>query len=171
MYIYFTILSNVDVIQCNIVQESWSGLPLPTPGDLSNPGTKTASAASLALAAGSHPCTTWEAHTVWWFHINAHGEMITAVKLISTHYLVWCGNYLLPSFHLLHPPLATPSFISVFMLLFSCSVMSDLLRPHGLQHTRLSCPSPSPGACSNSCPLSQWGHATISSPAAAWGSP
>ena len=34
---------------------------------------------------------------------------------------------------------------------FSHSVMSDSLRPHGLQHTRLSCPSPTPGACSNSC--------------------
>ena len=39
------------------------------------------------------------------------------------------------------------------LLLFSCSVMSNYLLPHGLQHTRLSCPSPSPGACSNSCPL------------------
>ena len=38
----------------------------------------------------------------------------------------------------------------------SCSVMSDSLRPHGLQHARLPCPSPTPGACSNSCPLSQW---------------
>ena len=36
---------------------------------------------------------------------------------------------------------------------FSHSVMSNSSRPHGLQHTRLSCPSPSPGACSNSCPL------------------
>ena len=35
------------------------------------------------------------------------------------------------------------------------SVGSDSLRPHGLQHARLPCPSPSPGACSNSCPLSQ----------------
>ena len=35
--------------------------------------------------------------------------------------------------------------------LSSCSVMSDSLRPHGLQHTRLPCPSPSPRACSNSC--------------------
>ena len=41
--------------------------------------------------------------------------------------------------------------------------MSDSLRPHGPQHTRLPCPSPSPGACSNSCPLSQWCHPTISS--------
>ena len=42
------------------------------------------------------------------------------------------------------------------LLLFSCSVRSDSLWPHGLQHARLPCPSPSPGACSNSCPLSQW---------------
>ena len=45
----------------------------------------------------------------------------------------------------------------------SHSVMSNSLRPHGLQHTRLPCPSPSPGACSNSCPLSQWCYWTISS--------
>ena len=37
------------------------------------------------------------------------------------------------------------------------------LWPHGLQHTRLPCPSPTPGACSNSCPLSRWCHPTISS--------
>ena len=46
---------------------------------------------------------------------------------------------------------------------FSCSFMSDSLQPHGLQHTRLPCPLPTPGACSNSCPLSQWCHPTISS--------
>ena len=38
------------------------------------------------------------------------------------------------------------------------------LWPHGLQHTRLPCPSPTPRACSNSCPLSWWCHPTISSP-------
>ena len=37
------------------------------------------------------------------------------------------------------------------------------LRPHGLQHTRPHCPSPTPGVYSNSCPLSQWCHPTISS--------
>ena len=37
------------------------------------------------------------------------------------------------------------------------------MRPHGLQPTRLPCPSPSPGVCSNSYPLSQWWHPTISS--------
>ena len=46
---------------------------------------------------------------------------------------------------------------------FSHSVMSDSLRPHGLEHARLPCPSPTPGACSNSCPSSQWCHQTISS--------
>ena len=46
---------------------------------------------------------------------------------------------------------------------FSCSVMSDSLQPHGLQHTRLPCPSLSPGACSNSCSLRWWWHPTISS--------
>ena len=46
---------------------------------------------------------------------------------------------------------------------FPCSVMSDSLRPHGLQHTRLTCPSPAPGACSNSCLLHWWCHTTISS--------
>ena len=49
------------------------------------------------------------------------------------------------------------------LFLFSCSIVSDSLWPHGLKHTRLPCPSPSPGACSNSCPLSQWCHPTISS--------
>ena len=46
---------------------------------------------------------------------------------------------------------------------FSCSVVSDSLQPHGLQHTRPPCPSPTPGVYSNSCPLSQWCHPTISS--------
>ena len=46
---------------------------------------------------------------------------------------------------------------------FSCSVVSNSLQPHGLQHTRLPCPSPTPGAYSNSCPLSWYCHPTISS--------
>ena len=39
---------------------------------------------------------------------------------------------------------------------FNCSVVSDSLWPHGLQHTRLPCPSATPGVYSNSCPLSRW---------------
>ena len=49
------------------------------------------------------------------------------------------------------------------LLLFSRSVVSDSLWPHGLQQARLPCPSPSPGACSNSCSLSRWCDPTISS--------
>ena len=46
---------------------------------------------------------------------------------------------------------------------FSCSLVSESLQPHGLQHMRLPCPSPSPGARLNSCPLSWWCHPTTSS--------
>ena len=49
------------------------------------------------------------------------------------------------------------------ILLFCCSVMSDCLWPHGPQQARLSCPSPTPRACSNSCPSSRWCHPAISS--------
>ena len=48
-------------------------------------------------------------------------------------------------------------------LLFDCSVVSDSLWHHGLEHSRLPCPSLSPEVCSKSCPLSQWCHPTISS--------
>ena len=51
---------------------------------------------------------------------------------------------------------------SMHSVQFSCSVVPDSLRPHGLQHARLPCPSPTPGACSNSCPLSRWCHPTFS---------
>jgi len=54
------------------------------------------------------------------------------------------------------------SWILILFLLFSCSVMSNSLRPHGLQHARLPCPLPSSGVCSYSYLLSQWCHPTIS---------
>ena len=68
---------------------------------------------------------------------------------------------------------AVTSVISVFLsseplgpltwlLLFSHSVVSYSLRPHGLQHARLPCRSSTPGACSNSYPSSRWCHPTIS---------
>ena len=46
---------------------------------------------------------------------------------------------------------------------FGRLVMSDSLRPHGLKHARRTCPSPTPGGYSNSCPLSWWCHPAISS--------
>ena len=57
----------------------------------------------------------------------------------------------------------TDSNVQILLLLFSCYIMSDSLQPRGLQHTRLLCPSLSPKVCSNSSPLSQWCHPTVSS--------
>ena len=65
--------------------------------------------------------------------------------------------------HKLRSSLTTEISLSLFWRLccLSCSVVSDSLHPQGLQQARLPCPSPSPGVCSNACPLSQWCHPTI----------
>ena len=55
-------------------------------------------------------------------------------------------------------------------MLFRCSVVSNSLQLHGLQHVRLLCPSLSLGVCSNSCPLSWWYHPTVSSSVAPFSS-
>ena len=55
-----------------------------------------------------------------------------------------------------HPPCSSS-------VQFNHSAMSDSLQPHGLQHSRPPCPSPTPRVYSNSCPLSWWCHPTISS--------
>ena len=55
---------------------------------------------------------------------------------------------------------ATEALLHVRFLLFSCS---SLFATPWMQHSRLPCPSPSPGVCSNSCPLNRWCHPTISS--------
>ena len=93
-------------------------------------------------------------------------------------YMVW-GNVLISLFDmyyssfLKHQLLKRLSFFNcifyflcyaiIDMFLFSCSVVSPSLRPHGLQHARVPCPSPTPRTCSNSSSLSQWCHPTISS--------
>ena len=56
-----------------------------------------------------------------------------------------------------------PEYWGISSVHLSRSVMSNSLRPHGLQHARLPCPSSTPRVYSNSCPLSQWCHPTISS--------
>jgi len=66
--------------------------------------------------------------------------------------------------NVVHLKLKYYSLSTIFqLLLFSRSVVSNSLWPHGLQHTRIPCPSPFSRAFSNSCPLSQWVHPTISS--------
>ena len=64
-------------------------------------------------------------------------------------------------YHIIYTKLFRSSFTK--MVQFSRSVMSDSLRSHVLQHTRFPCPSPTPRAYSNSCPLRRWHHPTISS--------
>ena len=54
---------------------------------------------------------------------------------------------------------------------FSCSVMSNSLRFYGLKHARPTCPSPTPGAYSNSCPSSRWCYPSISSSVIPFSSP
>ena len=71
----------------------------------------------------------------------------------------FCYLFMKPSGYLF----MKPSGFLFSSVQFSCSVVSNSLWPHGLQHARLPCPSTTPGACSNLCPLSQWCHPTISS--------
>ena len=71
----------------------------------------------------------------------------------------WLSNWTTTMvFWMLHLSTRVLFFSSV-----SCSVVSNSLQPHELQHARLPCPSPSAGVYSNSCPSSRWCHPTISS--------
>ena len=79
------------------------------------------------------------------------------LKSVLTLLLKICPQHLLP-FEVLC------KHLSMMLLLFTQIVVSNSLRLHGLQHTRLPCPSLSPWVCSNSYPLSQWCHPIISSP-------
>ena len=88
--------------------------------------------------------------------VGWHTELL-AVKMFNLgicHYISLC------IFHLF---IIWGIQIHMSLLFFSHSVMSDSLWPHGPQHTRLPCSSPSPGACSNSCLSGCWCHSTISS--------
>ena len=71
--------------------------------------------------------------------------------LNGLHFLAWL------------PPTTNFSYLDSISAQFRCSVVSDSLGPDGLQHARLPCLSPTPGACSNSCPSSRWYYPTISS--------
>ena len=74
----------------------------------------------------------------------------SSCKIESLYLLNNTSQFLLPR----------PWFSSVQ---FTCSVVSDSSWPHGLQHARIPCPSPTPGAYSDSCALSWWCHPTMSS--------
>ena len=81
-------------------------------------------------------------------------------------YFIAVHRHLPPSFHIYLMVLcvAVPLyFIKIISVQFSHSVVPNSFRPHGLQHARPPCPSPTSGVYSNSCPLSQRCHPTISS--------
>ena len=67
------------------------------------------------------------------------------------------------SVHITFPQFSPQHVFSHNKVQFSHSCLSSSLQLHVLQHARLPCPSPTPSACSNSCPSSRWCHQTISS--------
>ena len=92
-----------------------------------------------------------------WFIWDRLSKKTKPVSLRNTDPSVSCAVLFIP------PTVGQEGFhLSTWvLLLFSCSIVSDCLRPHGLQHARLPCPSLSPRTFSNSCPLSRWCHPTI----------
>ena len=73
-----------------------------------------------------------------------------------------------PPIPLTHTPHQKPGSVQFSSVQFSCSVMSNSLRPHELQHARPPCLSPTPRVYPNSCPVSQWCHPTILSSSTAF---
>ena len=83
-------------------------------------------------------------------------------SIIASEWPVHCV-LISPLISLLNHWLFTSILFCLHLLLFRSSAVSDSSWPYGLQHDRLPCPSLSPGAWSNSCPLSRWCHPIISS--------
>ena len=114
----------------------WSGAktsqPPATSQNRNGPSTSRLSACSVP---GGHPRRCSKAH---------RSENVWDPEVGDVEGLVWRNGNIKSSGQFSHP------------------VVSDSLYPQGLQHTRLPCLSPTPRACSNSCPLSQWCHPTIS---------
>ena len=94
--------------------------------------------------------------------LQSMGAKRDPTEWLNKHIVFVMCQACLCAFCIINPfkALQQPSEISIQ---FSHSVVSDSLQPHGLHPARLPCPSPTPGADSNSCPLSHWCHPTISS--------
>ena len=115
-----------------------------------------------------------------WFGCGYQCKFVQPLGTISCQYLLkWNKTYLITKlFHFYvniqqkHIYVFTKRYVQGYSqeglswwstVQFSQSIISDALQPHGLQHARILCPSSSPGACSDSCPLSQWCRSAISS--------
>ena len=112
-------------------QEYWSGLPFSSARDLPDSGMGPRSPALQAIS-----CR----------------QIFYQLSHIYLNLISQCCNFFLFKMEMIIPILQSCHKASAQ---FSCSVVSDFLRPHGLQHGRLPCPSPTPGVYSNSCP-STW---------------
>ena len=89
-------------------------------------------------------------------HVVANGN-------ISFFFYGWVVFYCVCTSSLSFHLLMDTKVVYISSVQFSLSVVSDSSQPDGLQHARPPCPSPTPRVYSNSCPLSQWCHPTISS--------
>ena len=95
---------------------------------------------------------------------NLNKSHFVVVNNLLEHCWIWLINMLLWVFAFMFMRYFWSMHVCAKSLLqFSCSVMSDSLWPHRLQHSRLPCSSPNTKACSNSCPSSRWCHPTVSS--------
>ena len=114
----------------------------------------------------------WSDATLWIYQSLFHNEhLIVSIFCYCKEYVYihikYVSLYLYFTFKLMKYmilPLGKSVHLKPFISVqFSRSVMSDSLWPHGMQHARPPCPSPTPRVYSNSCPLSRWCHPTISS--------
>ena len=144
-------------------QEHWSGLPCPPPGDLSNRGLNLC---LLHWQADSLPLKVKEENEQAGFKLNIQKTNIMASGPITSMANRWgkkCKQWqtlfswaskslrtVTAAMQLRDGCSSEEKLWQPNSVQFSHSVMSDSLQPHGLQHTRLPCPSPTPGACSNS---------------------
>ena len=149
--------------------EYWSGQPFLSPGDLLNPGTEPWSPALEGDSLSTEPPGISYYFIHEYFRMNLFKKCLIIYRfpcpLVFSPFVCWWNHVIYPgnshiwSFYWLQPMVPLTMCLSVQ---FSHSVVSDSLWPHGLQHARLLCPSPTPGVCSDTC-QSRWYHPTISS--------
>ena len=122
-------------------------------------------AVSLTFVGRDTECQSWKFSHLSFRCLQILDEDTEAQKnYLIQNYMGNIDNYLMKIWV---PSLARWEFLWIFKHL-ACQLSSVTqswltLQPHGLQHARLPCQSPTPRACSDSCPLSQWCHPTISS--------
>ena len=99
------------------------------------------------------PCNQNSLNTLWMIGTDFCAWVQTWVRLcVGEPQSCWRNS-----------PITHSIFYGVCSFQFNLSVVSDSLQPYGLQHNRSPCPSPTPGACSNSCASHWWCHPTVSS--------